>query len=163
FGGGKSVIIGDPAKKSPEVFQAFGRFVDGFKGRYIAAKDMNITSADLKEVKKTTRHVLGIEGEPGSSGDPSPVTARGIYRAMEVQGDRRLREQPARDARGRTAAPRARHPLRARLRRELRRHHQHFRRARRLQSGGRVQEGRRDLRYDEGNLQARAHRAKAAV
>src|SRR4051794_32103068 len=40
FGGGKSVIIGDPARKTPELFQAFGRFVDSFHGRYVAAQDM---------------------------------------------------------------------------------------------------------------------------
>lgn len=96
FGGGKSVMIGDPAKKTPELFHAYGRFVDTFEGRYIAAKDMNIHSEDLLEVKKTTRHVLGIEGVPGSSGDPSPVTARGIFRALEAtwedtSGTRNLR------------------------------------------------------------------------
>lgn len=85
FGGGKSVLIGDPAtKKTPELFQSFGRFVDSFNGRYIAAKDMNVSTADLLEVQKTTKHVLGMEGVPGSSGDPSPVTAHGIFRAIEA-------------------------------------------------------------------------------
>ncbi len=84
FGGGKSVMIGDPAKKTPAMLHAFGHFIDTFGGRYLAAKDMNISSADLLEVKKSTRHVLGIDGEPGSSGDPSPVTARGVFRAMEA-------------------------------------------------------------------------------
>ncbi len=84
FGGGKSVIIGDPAKKSPELFAAFGEFLEIFNGRYIAAKDMNITSEDLLLVKKRSPHVLGIDGEAGSSGDPSPVTARGILRGLEA-------------------------------------------------------------------------------
>lgn len=84
FGGGKSVIIADPAKKSPELFRDFAEFVNRFEGSYICAKDMNITSADLKLVKKHTKHILGIDGEPGSGGDPSPVTARGIYRSMEA-------------------------------------------------------------------------------
>ena len=84
FGGGKSVIIADPAKKTPALMQAFGRFVDTFGGGYICAKDMNITSDDLKEVAKVTKHVLGIDGVPGSSGDPSPVTAHGMFRALEA-------------------------------------------------------------------------------
>jgi len=88
FGGGKSVIIGDPAKKTPELFHAFGEFVNSFDGRYLSAQDMNITSEDLKKVKKTTRHVIGIEGEPGSSGDPSPVTARGVLRALEATAEK---------------------------------------------------------------------------
>jgi len=84
FGGGKSVIIGNPAEKSPPLFHAFGDFLDTFKGKYIAAKDMNIDSSDLALVKQKCRHVLGVEGEPGTSGDPSPVTALGVFRALEA-------------------------------------------------------------------------------
>lgn len=84
FGGGKSVIIGNPAKKSQPLFHAFGDFLDTFKGKYIAAKDMNIDSSDLAIVKQKCRHVLGVEGEPGTSGDPSPVTALGVFRALEA-------------------------------------------------------------------------------
>ncbi|MFM8315089.1 MAG: Leu/Phe/Val dehydrogenase [Deltaproteobacteria bacterium] len=84
FGGGKSVILGDPKSKSKSLFHAFGDFVETFKGRYIAAKDMNIDSPDLASVKEKTRHVLGVEGEPGTSGDPSPVTALGVFRALEA-------------------------------------------------------------------------------
>jgi len=84
FGGGKSVIIGDPTKKDPELFAAFGEFLEMFEGKYIAAKDMNISSDDLRMIKKRSRYVLGIDGEPGSSGDPSPVTARGILRGLEA-------------------------------------------------------------------------------
>jgi leucine dehydrogenase len=84
FGGGKSVIIQDPLKKTRPLFEAFGDFIHSFEGRYISAKDMNISSDDLKIVKSRTPHALGIEGEPGSSGDPSPVTARGLFRALEA-------------------------------------------------------------------------------
>lgn len=84
FGGGKSVIILDPKKKTKELLHAFGDFVGSFNGRYIAAKDMNVSSADLSTIKERTKHVLGIEGEPGSSGDPSPITARGNFRALEA-------------------------------------------------------------------------------
>ncbi len=84
FGGGKSVIIGDPSLKNPAHLKAFGEFVDSFGGRYIAAKDMNITTIDLGLVRKGTKHVLGVEGQAGSSGDPSPLTAVGVFRAMEA-------------------------------------------------------------------------------
>ena len=84
FGGGKSVINLDPAKKTTELFQAFGEFIETLKGQYIAAKDMNIESEDLAKMKTRTKHVLGIVGEPGSSGDPSPVTARGLFEAMQA-------------------------------------------------------------------------------
>lgn len=84
FGGGKSVIVGDPGKKTNALFHSFGEFLNRLSGEYIAAKDMNISSEDLKQVKQVSKHVLGIDGEPGSSGDPSPVTARGVLRALEA-------------------------------------------------------------------------------
>ncbi len=84
FGGGKSVIIGDPTKKTPQLFAAFAEFLEMFEGKYIAAKDMNISSDDLMMIKQSSRYVLGIDGEAGSLGDPSPVTARGILRGLEA-------------------------------------------------------------------------------
>lgn len=96
FGGGKSVIIAKPEQKTPKLLKAFAQFVNTFEGRYICAKDMNIESRDLKEIKQHTRHVLGIDGEPNSGGDPSPLTAHGVFRGMEaawevVSGTRSLR------------------------------------------------------------------------
>lgn len=87
FGGGKSVIIGDPSTKRPELFHAFGELLNQLNGKYIAAKDMNISSQDLAWTKERSKHVLGVVGEPGSSGDPSPVTARGILRALEATAE----------------------------------------------------------------------------
>lgn len=84
FGGGKSVIIADPSQKTPALLRSFGEYVDSLNGKYIAAKDMNIDSQDLLVVKERTKHVLGIDGVPGSSGDPSPVTARGALRAFQA-------------------------------------------------------------------------------
>lgn len=85
WGGGKAVIIGDPKKrKSPKMLERFGEFVDRLGGHYITAKDVGITSEDLKRIKSKTRHVLGIEGEEGSSGDPSPATAWGVYHGMQA-------------------------------------------------------------------------------
>ncbi|MEZ5977299.1 MAG: Glu/Leu/Phe/Val dehydrogenase dimerization domain-containing protein [Planctomycetota bacterium] len=93
LGGGKSVVIGDPGEvKSPELFQAMGRFVDSFGGKYITAEDMNIGIADLEEVRKSTKYVTGLSREAGGSGNPSPYTARGVVQGMravlrEVFGD----------------------------------------------------------------------------
>jgi len=85
LGGGKSVIIGEPAEiKSPELFHAMGRFVDDFKGRYITAEDMNIGIADLNEVRKTTKYVTGLSRADGGSGNPSPYTARGVVQGMRA-------------------------------------------------------------------------------
>lgn len=84
FGGGKSVILSHPSQKTPAMFQAFGQLVESLSGRYIAAKDMNVDGNDLAEVKKTTRYVLGIEGEENSGGDPSPLTARGLFAALRA-------------------------------------------------------------------------------
>lgn len=85
LGGGKSVIIGDPKQlKSPKLFQAMGRFVESLGGLYITAEDMNIGIADLEEVAKETKHVTGLSRESGSSGNPSPYTARGVVEGMRA-------------------------------------------------------------------------------
>lgn len=82
LGGGKSIIIGDAAQKSPELLKRFGDFVETLRGNYITAKDVGINSKDLKIIKSRTAHILGIEGEENSSGDPSPVTAWGVYNGI---------------------------------------------------------------------------------
>ena len=87
LGGGKSVVIGDPAKKTPELFRAMGRFVDSFGGQYITAEDMNIGIADLNHVHETTEHVTGLSREEGSSGNPSPYTARGVFQGMRATAE----------------------------------------------------------------------------
>lgn len=80
LGGGKSVIIGDPAKiKSEQFFRTFGRFVEGLNGRYITAEDMNSTTKDMSYINSETDFVAGLEGK---SGNPSPVTAFGVYRGI---------------------------------------------------------------------------------
>jgi leucine dehydrogenase len=85
WGGGKAVLIGDAkTEKNPAMLQRFGEFVDRLGGQYITAKDVGIGSEDLKIVKSKTRHVLGIDGEANSSGDPSPATAWGVYQGMRA-------------------------------------------------------------------------------
>ena len=85
LGGGKSVVIGDPkTAKSAELFRAMGEFIDSLEGKYITAEDMNIGISDLECVKETTRWVVGLSRESGSSGNPSPYTARGCVHGMRA-------------------------------------------------------------------------------
>ncbi len=85
LGGGKAVIIGDPKKdKSEALFRAFGRFVNGLNGRYITAEDMGTSVQDMEFVRMETDYVVGIARALGGSGDPSPVTAYGVYVGMKA-------------------------------------------------------------------------------
>ena len=85
LGGGKSVILGDPARmKSEGLFRTMGRFVDSLDGLYITAEDMNIGIPDLEIVRQETRWVTGLSRESGSSGNPSPYTARGCVVGMRA-------------------------------------------------------------------------------
>lgn len=85
LGGGKTVIIGDPRKdKSEELFRAFGRYIQGLNGRYITAEDVGTTVADMDLIHEETDYVTGISPAFGSSGNPSPVTAYGVYRGMKA-------------------------------------------------------------------------------
>ncbi|MBM7705690.1 leucine dehydrogenase [Chryseomicrobium aureum] len=85
LGGGKTVIIGDPLKdKNEEMFRAFGRFIQGLNGRYITAEDVGTTVADMDLIHEETNYVTGISPAFGSSGNPSPVTAYGVYMGMKA-------------------------------------------------------------------------------
>lgn len=85
LGGGKTVIIGDPKKdKNPEMLRALGRYIQGLNGRYITAEDVGSTVEDMDMVHLETDYVVGTSPGSGSSGDPSPVTAYGIYKGMKA-------------------------------------------------------------------------------
>ena len=84
LGGGKSVILGDPQKKSRPLFEAMGRFIDALGGRYITAEDMNIGIPDLEIVRTQTRWVSGLSREAGGSGNPSPYTALGCLQGTRA-------------------------------------------------------------------------------
>lgn len=82
LGGGKAVIIGDSRKiKSEALMRRFGKFVNSLAGKYITAEDVGISPVDMTYVNMETNHVVGL---PGKSGDPSPVTARGVYVGMKA-------------------------------------------------------------------------------
>ena len=82
LGGGKSIIIANNATSDrTALLRAHGRFVETLKGRYITAEDVGTTPADMDIVRLETQHVAGLIGR---SGDPSPFTASGVYRAIQA-------------------------------------------------------------------------------
>jgi len=85
LGGGKAVIIGDSrTQKTPALFEAVGACVETLGGRYWTAEDVGVSPADLTYARKRTRYVAGLEGHPAASGDPSPVTAEGVFRGLRL-------------------------------------------------------------------------------
>ena len=82
LGGGKAVIIGDNKIRNREpIFRAHGRHVKALGGRYITAEDVGTSVGDMEFIKAETDHVTGLIGK---SGDPSPVTAFGVYRGIKA-------------------------------------------------------------------------------
>ncbi|MDA0194774.1 MAG: Glu/Leu/Phe/Val dehydrogenase [Bacteroidetes bacterium] len=85
IGGGKAVIIGDARRQKNEaLMRRFGRFIESLGGRYVTAEDVNMTTRDMEYIRMETRHVAGISEAMGGSGDPSPVTAYGVYIGMKA-------------------------------------------------------------------------------
>ena len=85
IGGGKAVIIGDAkTQKTPELMRKFGEFVHSLSGRYITAEDVGMETSDMDTVRDVTPYVTGISEERGGSGNPSPVTAFGVYMGMKA-------------------------------------------------------------------------------
>ena len=85
LGGGQAVIMGDPkTDKNEKLFRAFGRFIKGLGGRYIAAEDVGTTVRDMEWVRMETDYVTGIDVALGGSGDPSPVCAMGTHYGMKA-------------------------------------------------------------------------------
>ncbi|WP_420842597.1 Glu/Leu/Phe/Val dehydrogenase dimerization domain-containing protein [Fervidibacillus halotolerans] len=85
FGGGKAVIIGDPNKdKSPELFRAFGQFVESLNGRFYTGTDMGTTPDDFVHAAKETNCIVGLPEEYGGSGDSSIPTALGVIYGIKA-------------------------------------------------------------------------------
>ncbi|HNB82013.1 MAG TPA: Glu/Leu/Phe/Val dehydrogenase, partial [Chitinophagaceae bacterium] len=84
LGGGKAVIIGDPALKGEALWRRYGKFVDSLNGKYITAEDVNTSAADMEFIYQETKHVTGIPEYMGGSGDPSPFTAYGVFVGMKA-------------------------------------------------------------------------------
>jgi len=85
LGGGKAVIIGDPATtKTEALLRTYARFVDSLGGRYLTAEDVGTTQSDMDMISRETRCVTGTSPLLGGSGDPSEATARGVYWSMRA-------------------------------------------------------------------------------
>jgi len=95
-GGGKAVIIGDPAVlRSEALLRAYGRVIASLGGRYITACDIGTKPADMSVIRHETRWVTGMDPADGGSGDSGVLTAWGVYAGIKaclqhVSGDRSL-------------------------------------------------------------------------
>ena len=85
LGGGKAVIIADAkVDKTPEMIIKFGEYINALSGKYITAEDVGTTTADMDLIRDVTPYVTGISESKGGSGNPSPVTAYGVYMGMKA-------------------------------------------------------------------------------
>ncbi len=88
LGGGKAVIIGDAkTQKNDALMRRFGQFVDSLSGRYITAEDVGMETRDMDIVREVTPHVTGVSEAIGGAGNPSPVTAYGVYMGMKAAAE----------------------------------------------------------------------------
>ncbi len=95
FGGGKAVIIADPKDKTAEMFRAFGRALNELGGLYHTAEDSGVSERDLQYTHEISQWVGGIAAG-GKGGNPSPYTARGVWRGIEASARCRLRRSDLR-------------------------------------------------------------------
>ncbi len=85
LGGGKAVIIGDAkTQKTDALMRKFGEFVHSLSGKYITAEDVGMETRDMDIVKEVTPYVTGVSESKGGAGNPSPITAYGVYMGMKA-------------------------------------------------------------------------------
>jgi len=85
LGGGKAVIIGDSRKdKSEALLRKFGRFIKNLNGEFITAEDVGTNPRDMEYIRMETQHVTGVPETIGGSGDPSPITALGVFMGIKA-------------------------------------------------------------------------------
>jgi len=85
LGGGKAVIIGDAkTQKTPELMRKFGEFIHSLNGKYITAEDVGMATEDMDTVREVTPYVTGISEDKGGAGNPSPITAYGVFMGMKA-------------------------------------------------------------------------------
>jgi leucine dehydrogenase len=92
FGGGKSVILAtNAAPKSADLFRAFGRAVESLNGTYVTAEDVGCSVEDMRHVNEETNYVSGLPKSGASAGgDPSPLTAMGVFLSIKAAVKERL-------------------------------------------------------------------------
>lgn len=90
FGGGKAVIFADPKKdKTPALLRAFGRAVDSLGGLYYTAEDSGVNEKDMEVIRTATKFAAGVSAK-GVGGNPSPYTARGVWRGVQAAARHKL-------------------------------------------------------------------------
>ena len=91
LGGGKAVIIGNAkTRKTPELMKRFGEFIHSLSGRYITAEDVGMETADMDLIREVTPYVTGISEDKGGAGNPSPITAYGVFMGMKAAAQYRF-------------------------------------------------------------------------
>ncbi len=84
LGGGKAVVMADArTEKTPQMLKAFGKAVEAMGGRYITAEDVGMSVGDIDTIRGYTKHAVGGSNE-GGSGDPSVMTAFGVFQGMKA-------------------------------------------------------------------------------
>ncbi|MEO6851605.1 MAG: Glu/Leu/Phe/Val dehydrogenase [Mucilaginibacter sp.] len=85
LGGGKAVIIGDSHKdKTEALLRKFGRFIKNLNGEFITAEEVGTNPKDMEYIRMETQHVMGVPESIGGSGDPSPITALGVFMGIKA-------------------------------------------------------------------------------
>ncbi len=91
LGGGKAVILDNADKlKNEALLRRFGRFVESLNGKYVTAQDVNMSQDDMEFISMEATHVSGLAESIGGGGDPSPVTAHGVYVGMKASAKKSL-------------------------------------------------------------------------
>ena len=88
IGGGKAVIIGKPQQKTEALLRRFGKFIDSLGGRYVTAEDVGMNTQDMSYIAMETSAVTGLPEAEGGGGNPSPVTAYGVYMGMKAAANK---------------------------------------------------------------------------
>jgi leucine dehydrogenase len=85
LGGGSAVIIGDSRKdKSEALLRKFGRFIKNLNGEFITAEDVGTNPRDMEYIRMETQYVTGVPETMGGSGDPSPISALGVFMGIKA-------------------------------------------------------------------------------
>jgi leucine dehydrogenase len=85
LGGGKAVIWGNSrTDKTPDLFRALGRAIASLNGRYWSAEDVGVSVHDMTFAAEETKYVSGLSTGKAASGDPSPVTAKGVFLGLKA-------------------------------------------------------------------------------
>ncbi len=100
FGGGKGVIMrpsGDFDRKA--LFESYGKAIESLGGVYCTAEDVGVSTADMEVVRTQTAYVAGLDTGTAASGDPSPVTAEGVFRGLHVAAKNALGQSDLKNVR----------------------------------------------------------------